>query len=54
MEEEIHDEWMSAQNKLRLTKKANNVLELTKLENGAIREQQVIIIEPEDEMDLRF
>lgn len=54
MEEEIHDEWMSAQNKLRLTKKANNVLELTKLENGAIREQQVIMIEPEDEMDLRF
>lgn len=52
--EEISDEWRDAQAKLRLTKKANNVLELTKLENGAVREQQVVLIERVEDMDLRF
>lgn len=43
--EEVSDLWGDAQLKLRITKKANGVLELTKLENGTVREQQVVFLQ---------
>lgn len=43
--EEVSDLWGDAQNKLRITKKADGVLELTKLENGTVREQQVVFLQ---------